>query len=651
MEDRILDTIRAIPEGFVRTYGDVSPGAPRLAGRILKTVDAPDVPWWRVVRSDGSLAAGEKQRARLEAEGVPFRSESKARVDMAIARIPADSNLFRRGRLSASEGGATISARRAIALIATAALLALPLAPEAQAASPFSLVMYSDAGDWIGEGSPRRFDSGNATVQLLLSEPQALTFRVDSPATGEYYFFELKAPEGKVFAPGVYERGGLNVEGSGRGCNSTPARFEVLDIAFSASGQLQRLWVVYEQHCEGEPPALFGEFRYGEPDSPVVPAIVRWPESDVGHVGTTVPVLVRPQGDVAGVSISGPGASQFQIVADGCSGTLGGGSCTVSVRHVPTAAGTHLATLRVTKRAGGTVEAPLQAFAYGGTTKFTLVSDPGDFVGGGGRAEYTTAHVVIWPLWTLDHVRVFIDGLPGVSGNSFHAEFASARGEPFTPGTYAGATRWPFHEPGPGLSVTGGGRGCNRLTGQFTVKEIAFDAHGRIARFGASYEQHCEGAVPALRGEVNFRHGDATPPAPWMRPGPITSIPARGSGGAPTSGPAPTAGKTSTNVKVASLRGLRLSPKAFRNGTRIRFSLDAAADVRFVVKRRWRHPVRVGRSFTRRFAAGPNSFRLGRRVGGRLLKPGRYLLVATPTTGGRRGQAITSRFRLVASRR
>ena len=84
---RILDAVRAIPEGFVRTYGDVSPGAPRLAGRVLSTAHAPDLPWWRVVRADGSLAAGEKQRARLEAEGVPFRPGAAGRVDLRTARL------------------------------------------------------------------------------------------------------------------------------------------------------------------------------------------------------------------------------------------------------------------------------------------------------------------------------------------------------------------------------------------------------------------------------------------------------------------------------------------------------------------------------------------------------------------------------------
>lgn len=75
-----------IPPGFVRTYGDVSPGAPRFAGSVLFECDDPDIPWWRVVRADGSLAKGDRQRERLMAEGVPFRGE---RVEMARARIPA----------------------------------------------------------------------------------------------------------------------------------------------------------------------------------------------------------------------------------------------------------------------------------------------------------------------------------------------------------------------------------------------------------------------------------------------------------------------------------------------------------------------------------------------------------------------------------
>lgn len=82
---RILARVRAIPIGFVRTYGDVSPGAPRVAGAVLHGCDDPALPWQRVVRADGSLAKGERQRRLLEAEGVPFRG---SRVDMRVARLP-----------------------------------------------------------------------------------------------------------------------------------------------------------------------------------------------------------------------------------------------------------------------------------------------------------------------------------------------------------------------------------------------------------------------------------------------------------------------------------------------------------------------------------------------------------------------------------
>jgi methylated-DNA-protein-cysteine methyltransferase-like protein len=79
----ILDRIRRIPPGFVRTYGDVSPGAPRLAGTVLRTTDE-DVPWWRVVRADGTLAKGARQAALLREEGVLVR---RGRVDLARLRL------------------------------------------------------------------------------------------------------------------------------------------------------------------------------------------------------------------------------------------------------------------------------------------------------------------------------------------------------------------------------------------------------------------------------------------------------------------------------------------------------------------------------------------------------------------------------------
>ncbi|MBA3306839.1 MAG: MGMT family protein [Thermoleophilaceae bacterium] len=88
MDDReVIERIRSVPPGRVTTYGDLTPGAPRRASAVLSRCDEPGIPWQRVVRADGSLAKGERQRRLLEAEGVPFRG---ARVDMRAAWMPLE---------------------------------------------------------------------------------------------------------------------------------------------------------------------------------------------------------------------------------------------------------------------------------------------------------------------------------------------------------------------------------------------------------------------------------------------------------------------------------------------------------------------------------------------------------------------------------
>ena len=93
----VLARVRALPEGRVTTYGDLVPGAPRHAGAVLASCDDPTVPWQRVVRADGSLAKGSRQRRLLEAEGVPFKGK---RVDMRAAWVPPPLDHPRAGRQS-----------------------------------------------------------------------------------------------------------------------------------------------------------------------------------------------------------------------------------------------------------------------------------------------------------------------------------------------------------------------------------------------------------------------------------------------------------------------------------------------------------------------------------------------------------------------
>jgi len=69
--------LRALQPGEVVSYGEVArrAGFPRRArgvGNVLAADHTDGLPWWRVVRADGSLAAPNRteQQRRLEDEGV-----------------------------------------------------------------------------------------------------------------------------------------------------------------------------------------------------------------------------------------------------------------------------------------------------------------------------------------------------------------------------------------------------------------------------------------------------------------------------------------------------------------------------------------------------------------------------------------------------
>ncbi len=87
---RIYDIVRQVPRGRVTTYGDVAQLVgqgcdARLVGYAMATCPD-DVPWQRVINSLGkiSLRSGdgaEKQRLRLEAEGITFDPRGKIDLD------------------------------------------------------------------------------------------------------------------------------------------------------------------------------------------------------------------------------------------------------------------------------------------------------------------------------------------------------------------------------------------------------------------------------------------------------------------------------------------------------------------------------------------------------------------------------------------
>jgi alkylated DNA nucleotide flippase Atl1 len=86
--EAVLRAVEQIPAGQVASYGDVAEavggGGPRQVGHVMALHGAA-VPWWRVVRADGSPARGHEQQALdlLRSEGAPLRGP---RVVMTEAR-------------------------------------------------------------------------------------------------------------------------------------------------------------------------------------------------------------------------------------------------------------------------------------------------------------------------------------------------------------------------------------------------------------------------------------------------------------------------------------------------------------------------------------------------------------------------------------
>lgn len=77
--EAVLALVEQVPPGRVTTYGaiadHVGTGGPRQVGRVMALYGG-GVPWWRVVRADGSPPACHEGAAVTEylAEGTPLRT-------------------------------------------------------------------------------------------------------------------------------------------------------------------------------------------------------------------------------------------------------------------------------------------------------------------------------------------------------------------------------------------------------------------------------------------------------------------------------------------------------------------------------------------------------------------------------------------------
>jgi hypothetical protein len=160
---------------------------------------------------------------------------------------------------------------------------------------------------------------------------------------------------------------------------------------------------------------------------------------------------------------------------------------------------------------GTAISARLSQAVSSGDTSLWFRSANGDYIGQGATASYVPPTASITARGDAEYASISVDDPAG--GGWWTADFAAAPGETLQPGTYNNAVRASFRGEGqPGLSVSGSGRGCNTVLGEFTVHSIGTNPDGTIAALDVSFIQHCEEHPEALTGRARFRAGPASSP-------------------------------------------------------------------------------------------------------------------------------------------
>lgn len=130
--------------------------------------------------------------------------------------------------------------------------------------------------------------------------------------------------------------------------------------------------------------------------------------------------------------------------------------------------------------------------------QITFDSEINDYIGGGQKIRFTDSNSIIEATAFPSHIRLNIQ-----SDDTWTIEFSAPQGKLLEPGVYNLAQRLPFNNPTkPGMAISGAGHGCNKLSGMFEIREIAFTQLKLLKSFSASFEQHCEGSTAALRGDL-----------------------------------------------------------------------------------------------------------------------------------------------------
>jgi hypothetical protein len=170
-----------------------------------------------------------------------------------------------------------------VTIVALFALASLQAFATGAAAQTTALVLDSQPGDYIGGGIDQTITEADGTFTASRNFANGVSLYFDGGP--DWWYLDFAGPMDAPIAVGVYEEAtrfpfqsptgpGLSIHGSGRGCNELTGRFEVLEVVYGPTGDVQRFAATFEQHCEGAAAALLGSIQFNStlPPPPPPPA-------------------------------------------------------------------------------------------------------------------------------------------------------------------------------------------------------------------------------------------------------------------------------------------------------------------------------------------------------------------------------------------
>ncbi len=135
------------------------------------------------------------------------------------------------------------------------------------------LYFRSSAGDYIGGGQTFIGASSTGSFSTMPANSGYVSLSYTGSGYLEWWYLTMATADGLPLRVGAYDNAvrapfhgnanGIELAGSGRGCNTIVGRYDVLEIATDTAGTITRLAVDFEQRCESATaPPLYGSFRF-----------------------------------------------------------------------------------------------------------------------------------------------------------------------------------------------------------------------------------------------------------------------------------------------------------------------------------------------------------------------------------------------------